>query len=88
MRFDVTVFFLLCLQVHSSFFSARFAYFRTHASFTFFIGLFILFILAVPMRECLGNLEFPISYSHTEWYLLFSWGEIVPALAEASPIKI
>ena len=32
--------------------------------------------------------EFPISYSHTEWYLLFSRGEIVLALAEALPIKI
>ena len=32
--------------------------------------------------------EFFISYSHTEWYLLFSRGDIVLALAEASPIKI
>ena len=32
--------------------------------------------------------EFPISYSHTEWYLHLSRGEIVLALAEASPIKI
>ena len=32
--------------------------------------------------------EFPISYSNTELYLLFSLGEIVLALAEASPIKI
>ena len=37
------------------------------------------FVLAVPMRECLGKLlhEFPMSYSHTEWYLPFSRGEIV-----------
>ena len=32
--------------------------------------------------------EFPISYSHTEWYLPFSLGEIIIALAKASPIKI
>ena len=32
--------------------------------------------------------EFRISYCHTEWFLLFSRGEIVFALAEASPIKI
>ena len=32
------------------------------------------FILAVCMRECFG---FPMSYSHTEWYLFFSRGEMV-----------
>ena len=38
------------------------------------------FVLAVPMRECLGKTlvhEFPMSYSYTEWYLPFSRGEIV-----------
>ena len=32
------------------------------------------FILAVSMRECLGETfvrEFLVSYIHTEWYLLF-----------------
>ena len=32
--------------------------------------------------------EFPIYNNHSELYLLFSQGEIVLALAEASPIKI
>ena len=51
------------------------------------------FIFAVPMPECLGkhscmSSEFPISYSHTEWYLPFLRSEIVFALTEALPIKI
>ena len=49
------------------------------------------FILVVPMQECFEKRllhEFPISYRYTEWYLLLSRGEIVLALAEASPIKI
>ena len=35
---------------------------------------FFYFILAVPMRECKKILvhEFPVSYSHTEWYFLIS----------------
>ena len=38
------------------------------------------FIHAVPIRECLGKhscMSFPCPYSHTEWYLHFSRGEIV-----------
>ena len=48
------------------------------------------FILAVPMQEslerhsCMSS-PFPIA---TEWYLLFSRGEIVLPVAEASPFKI
>ena len=48
------------------------------------------FILAVPMRECLGKhscTSSPVPH-HTEWYLIFSRAEIVLALAEASPFKI
>ena len=46
-------------------------------------------LLAVPSRVFGKTLvhEFPITNSHTEWYLLFSRGEIVLALAEASPIR-
>ena len=48
------------------------------------------FFLAVPMRECLGkymcmNSTFPIAILNGTF---FSRGEIVLALAEASPIKI
>ena len=74
------------------FFRACFASFYTHTShLTFFVCFFILFRLAVLMRECLRKhflYEFPISYSHTEWYLLFSRGETALASAEASPLKI
>ena len=31
--------------------------------------------------------KFHISYSHTEWYLLFSRGEIVLVQAETSSVK-
>ena len=44
------------------------------------------FILAIPMHECLRKHSFmssPISYSHTEWNLLFSINEMV----EESPVK-
>ena len=43
------------------------------------------------MRECFVKTlvhEFLISYNHDEWYLIFSRGEIVLALAKALPIKI
>ena len=48
------------------------------------------FILAVPMRECLGkhscmSSPFPIAILNGTFF--FSIGEIVLALAEASPIK-
>ena len=50
------------------------------------------FILAVnPHARMFGKTllhEFLISYGHTEWYLLFSRGEVVFAVAETSPIKI
>ena len=49
------------------------------------------FILAVPMRECLGkrscmSSSFPIAILNGT--LFFSRGEIILALAEALPIKI
>ena len=61
--------------------------FFSHVRFAFFPILtplflpslsvsFSYFILAVPMRECLGkhpciSSTFPIGYSHTEWYVFF-----------------
>ena len=46
------------------------------------------FIFPVPMRECGKTLvhEFPISYSHTEWYLLFSRNDMI-GMVEESPVK-
>ena len=62
--------------VGTSFFRARFAFFHTHAclliSFAYF---FILFHSCCSHAQVFGKTlvhEFPISYSHTEWYLLFS----------------
>ena len=78
--------------VGTYFFRARFASFHTHASLlTFFVCFFILFRSCCSHARVFGKThvhEFPMSYSHTEWYLLLSRGEIVFALAEASPIKI
>ena len=51
----------------------------------FFVCYFILFHSCCSHTLVCGKTlvhEFPISYSHTEWYLLFSRGEIVLALAE------
>ena len=85
--FIIIVFWLGCDRPSGlHFFRARFASFHTHASLlTIFVCFFVLF------RSCCSHArvyEFPMSYSRTEWYLLFSRGEIVLALAEASPIKI
>ena len=58
---------------------------------SYLLRLFILFHScsshARVFRKTRVN-ELSISYSHTECYLIFSRGEIVLALAEASPIKI
>ena len=74
------------------FFHARFTSFHTHTSLlTFIICFFILFHSCCFHARVFGKTlvhEFPISCSHNEWYLLFLRGEIVLALAEASPIKI
>ena len=68
-------------------FRARFTSLHTHASLLTFRLYLSYFVLAVPVPECLGKYscmsarmfgktlvhEFPISYSHTEWYFLFSF---------------
>ena len=67
-------------------FRSHFASFHTHASLlTFFVCFFILFHSCCSHARVFGKTlahKFPLSYSHTEWYLLFSKGEIVLALAE------
>ena len=60
----------------TSFFSSWLCYFphTRYSSYTVSSVCLSYFILAVPMRECLGKPiehEFPISYNHTEWYLIF-----------------
>ena len=60
----------------TSFFRARFASFHTHASLlVFFVGFFVLFHSCCSHARVFGKTllhECPASYSHTEWYLLFS----------------
>ena len=57
------------------FLRAHFAYFHTHASLlAFFVCFFILFHSCCSYARVFGKTllhEFPVSYSHTEWYLLF-----------------
>ena len=70
------------------FFRARFSPpFHTRASLlAIFIFFFILFDYCCSHARVFGETpvhEFPISYSNTEWYFIFSRGEIVLALAEA-----
>ena len=60
------------------FFCAQFASFHTHASLlTFFVCFFILFRSCCSHASVFGEThvhEFPMSYSHTEWYLnFFMW---------------
>ena len=71
------------------FFRTRFASFILH----YLLFVFCFFVLfhsccshARVFRKSLV-FEFRIFYSHTEWYLFFSRGEIVLPLTEASPIK-
>ena len=90
--FIVIVFWLGYDRPSGLFFSCRFASFHTHASLlTFFVCFFILFHFSCSQARVFGKTlvhEFPMCYSHSEWYILFSRGEIAFALAEASPIKI
>ena len=79
--FIIIVFWLGCDRPSDFFFRARFASFHAHAFLlAFFVYFFVLF------RSCCSHAwvfwktlvhEFPISYSHTEWYLPFPRGEIV-----------
>ena len=90
--FIIIVFWLGYDRPSGLFFRARFASFHTHASLlAFFLYFFILFNSCWSNARVFGKTlehEFPISYSHTEWYFIFSRGEIVLALAEGSPVKI
>ena len=62
--------------VGTFFFRARFTFFHTHASLlTFFVCLIVLFHSCCSHSRVFGKTlvhEFPISYSHTERYFLFS----------------
>ena len=61
------------------FFCTRFTSFYTHASLlTFFICFILFHSCSSHVRVCRKTLvhEFPISCSHTEWYLLYSRNEI------------
>ena len=57
------------------FFRVRFASFRAHSSLlAFFLCFFIFFHSCCSRARVFGKTlvhEFPISYSHTEWYLFF-----------------
>ena len=80
--FIIIVFWLGCDRPAGHlFFRARFAFFHTHASLlTSFVCFFILFHSCCSHAQVFGKtlvLEFPMSYSHTEWYLPFLRGEIV-----------
>ena len=76
--FIVIVFWLGCDRpsIGTSFFRARFASFHTHASLlVFFICFFVLFHSCCSHARVFGKIlvhEFPVSYSHTEYYLLSS----------------
>ena len=72
------------------FFCAHFASFHTHASLLiFFVCFSILFYSCCSHARVFGKTlmhEFPISYSHTEWYLLFLWNDMIE-MVEESPVK-
>ena len=55
------------------------------SSYLLRLFLYLISFLLFPARVFGKTLvhEFPISYSHTEWYLLFSRGEIVLALGRS-----
>ena len=80
--FIIVVFWLGCDRPSGLlFFRARFAFFQSHTSLlTSFICFCILFHSWCSHARVFGKTlvhEFPMSYSHTEWYLPFSRGEIV-----------
>ena len=72
-------------------FRAHFTSLHSHSSLLTFVFCFlVLFHSFCSHALVFGKTllpKFHISYSHTEWYLLFSLAEIVLALAEASPMK-
>ena len=68
---------MIVLAVGTSFFfRSRFTSFRTHSSLLmFFVCFFILCRSCCSHARVFGKTlvyEFPISYSHSEWYLFFS----------------
>ena len=74
--FIIIVFWLGCDRPSGLlFFRAGFASFHTHVTLlTFFVCFFILFHSCCSHARVFGKTlvhEFPISYSPTEWYLLF-----------------
>ena len=85
--FIIILFWLGSEDVWASFFLARFASFHSHASLlTFFVCLLVLFHSCCSHARVFVKTfvhEFPISYSHTESYLLFSRNRNV----EESPVK-
>ena len=74
--FIIIVFWLGCDRPSGLHFSRPLCFFPYSrlSSYLLRLFLYLIFIFAVPIRECLGKLlhEFLISYSDTEWYLLFS----------------
>ena len=57
---------------------------------------FFLFLFLILFQSCCSHAqvfgktlvhEVPISLSRTEWYLLFSRGDMIHALVEVSPVK-
>ena len=61
------------------------AYFFPYSRLSYLLCFFVLFHSYCSHAQVFGRTlvhEFPISYSHTEWYLFFSRGEIGLALAE------
>ena len=62
------------------FFHAHFTSFHTHASLLTFFSFFVLFYSCCSNAWVFGKTlvhEFHISYSHTEWYLLFLQNEMI-----------
>ena len=88
--FIIVVFWLGNEGSPNFFFRARFTSSYSHAFLLTVSVSLSYFILAVPMRECLGEHsivhEFPISYSDTEWYFIFSRNDMTE-MVEESPVK-
>ena len=80
----------LWYAVGTSFFRARFASFHSHASLlTIFFCFFILFHSCCSHARVFGKTllpEFPISYSHTEWYLIFLRNDMIE-IFQVSPVN-
>ena len=78
--------------VGTSVFSSRFTSFHTYSSVLTFFCFFVLFLSCCSCARVLGqhshmSSTFPAAI-YTEWYLLFSGGEIVFALAHHNLIKL